>query len=75
MDDTIVRMMEHVVKVTVQKDFYAKYPSLAHIAFSKPYPMMARHMLGYPAPDIEFAGISPGDGSSNNYDMSAATVD
>jgi hypothetical protein len=42
---------------------------------------MARQMLGYLAPDllcedekdIVFILMSPGNGSSNNYDMPAAT--
>ena len=83
MDDSIIRILEHVLRLKPKHDFYAKFPSIAHSIFSKPYPIMACQMLGYPAPDllhedngdVDFVGMSPGDGSSNNHDMSAAIVD
>jgi hypothetical protein len=83
MDDSIIRILEHVLRLELKHDFYAEFPSIAHSLFSKPYPIMARQMLGYPKPDflceddsdVEFMGMSLGDGSSNNHDMSAAIVE
>jgi hypothetical protein len=74
MDDSINRIMEHVLRFKPNNDFHDKYPSLAQSMFSEPYPIMARQMLGYPEPDvlsendsdIEFLGTS-------NDNMPAAT--
>jgi hypothetical protein len=81
MDDSIIRILEHVLRLKPKNDFYDKYPSVAHSVFSEPYPIIARQMLGYPAPDIlsendsdiEFLGTSLGDGNSNNDNIPAAT--
>jgi hypothetical protein len=81
MDDSIIRILEHVLRLKPKNDFYNKYPSVAHSLFSEPYPIMAHQILGYPAPDllpdndgdIEYLGTStPGDASSNNNILSAA---
>jgi hypothetical protein len=80
-DDSIIRLLEHVLSLKPTHGSYDKFPSVAHSILSKPYPIMARQMLGYLSPDllcederdIEFIGMSPGNGSSNNYDMPAAT--
>jgi hypothetical protein len=80
MDDSIILILEHVLRLKPKNDFYDKYPSVAHSIFSKPYPIMARQILGYPASDflsendsdIEFLGTSPGDRSTNNDKMPPA---
>jgi hypothetical protein len=81
LDDSIIQILEHVLPVKPKNDFYDKYPSIAHSIFSKPYPIIARRMLGYPTSDslsdddsdIEFLGTTPGDGSYNNDKVLPAT--